>query len=110
MSVLFSTYLILWIQSFTVVIKNLDAKNIYFNMMVISVGISTMILPCIAKYIDNSPAIRIVPYTFLSRCVFTYLFSLLKSPNSYTSYTVCVLIIISTILESNLIDSIFSKN
>lgn len=109
-SVLFSTYLILWIQSFDTLVDKEYSKNIYFNMMVISVLISTMILPLIAKHIDNSPAIKVVPYTFIARCVFTILFSMLKTPDSIASYTICVLIIVSTILESNLIDSIFSKN
>jgi predicted MFS family arabinose efflux permease len=109
LSVLFSTYLILWIQSFDNLTED-DSKNIYFNMMVISVLISTMILPCLAKFIDNSPAIRIVPFTFLIRFVFCLMFSTLTSPNSKTSYTICVLIIVATILESSLIDSIFSKN
>ena len=35
---------------------------------------------------------------------------MLEMPDSTISYVICVLIIISTILESNLVDSIFAKN
>jgi MFS family permease len=79
-------------------------------MMMISVMIASVVLPILGMYIDKSPAIKIVPYAFLSRCICTYFFSMLQSPNSYEAYAVCVLIIISTILESNLVDSIFAKN
>jgi len=79
-------------------------------MMIISVAISSIVLPIMGKYIDKSPAIKIVPYAFMARFGCTYMFYMLKAPDSYYAYTVCVLIIIFTILESNLIDSIFSKS
>ena len=110
LSVLFSTYLILWIQHFKGFETGSKSKDVYFNMMMISVAISSIVLPIMGKYIDKAPAIRIVPYAFMARCACTYMFYLLKAPDSYYAYSVCVLIIIFTILESNLIDSIYSKS
>lgn len=110
LTVLFSTYLILWIQSFPDFSDGARSKNVYFNMLVISVAISSLVLPLLGRYIDSSPAIKLVPYAFMSRCVCCYLFSMLRAPDTVAAYAVCVLIIISTIFESNLIDSIFAKS
>lgn len=76
-AVLFSTYLILWIQSFEGQKDGDSAKNIYFNMMIISVVFSAMILPILGRYIDNSPAIKIAPWAFLGRAICTIFFSML---------------------------------
>jgi hypothetical protein len=109
-AVLFSTYLILWIQSFDGHKDGDISKDIYFNIMIIAVIFSAIILPVVGKYIDNSPAIKIVPWAFLGRSVCTVFFSWLTDPDSFISYFVCVLIIVSTIIENNLVDSIFAKN
>lgn len=78
-------------------------------MMIISVLICVVFLPILGKYIDQSPAIKIVPYAFMTRCLFVYLFSMVQSPDSFFSYVVCILIIIATVIESNLLDTVFSK-
>lgn len=108
-TVLFSTYLVLWIQSFKGITPE-QAKDIYFTMMMISVVVSCIVLPILGKFIDNSPAIRLAPWAFLARCIFTFFFYLLNAPNSIYAYTVCVCIVVSTLCENNLIDSVFAKN
>jgi len=108
-AVLFSTYLILWIETFPSV-EGEEGKNIYFEIMVISVILSSFILPCVGAFLDSYPAIRVVPLAFLFRCFTTYCFYLLETPDTYLAYTVCVFMIVATILESNAIDSIFTKN
>jgi magnesium-transporting ATPase (P-type) len=108
-AVLFSTYLILWIQSFDGFDKGDEAKNIYFNMMIFSVIVGTIVLPVLGKYIDNVPCIKIAPYAFLVRCFLTYLFTFLQQPDSHLAYVTCVLMITATIFESNMMDSIFAK-
>lgn len=79
-------------------------------MMIISVLIASIVLPILGRYIDASPAIKLVPWAFLGRCLCTYFFTTLTQPDSVYAYTICVLIIVTTILESNLVDSIFAKN
>ena len=110
LSVLFSTYLILWIQSFPGLSQDEQSKNIYFNMMIISVVISSIVLPVLGRYIDNCSAIKLVPWAFLMRAGCMVLFYFVKQPDSVFAYTVCVLIIVFTILESNLVDTIFAKS
>jgi len=78
--------------------------------MIISVVISSFILPFVGMFLDTYPAIKIVPLAFLFRCFTTYAFYLLNDPSSVWAYVVCVLMIVATILESNTVDSIFSKN
>ena len=79
-------------------------------MMIISVIFSALAFPFIGKIIDDYPAIRIVPWAFTVRCASTYMFNMLKRPDSTSAYVVCVVMIIATIFESNLVDSIFTKN
>ena len=78
LSVLFSLYLILWIQSFaaTGVIESRDeGKVIYMNMMIISVVLSAFIFPFVGKLCDIYDERIIVPYAFLTRFVFTMFLS-----------------------------------
>lgn len=108
-TVLFSTYLVLWIQSFNKSNKE-EAKDIYFLMMMLSVVVSCIVLPILGKFIDNSPAIRLAPFAFLGRCLFTFFFYLLDAPDTFQAYLVCVCIVVSTLCENNLIDSVFAKS
>lgn len=111
-SVLFSTYLILWIQHFadTGVLKSrAQGKTIYMNVMLISVTFAAMVLPVIGKLCDQFNPRDTMPYAFILRGVSTILFWGLEAPDTFAAYSVCSLIIIATTIESMIVDAIFYK-
>ena len=85
-------------------------KDIYMQIMLISVAFSTVLFPLIGKVCDNMEPARIVPSAFLIRCASTCMFCMLDRPDTYEAYFVCVLMIIGTIVENISVDSIFNKN
>ena len=119
LSVLFSTYLILWIQHFAdvqgedgqpVLASRDEGKTIYMNMMVISVVFSALVLPLVGKLCDSFPASQTVPFAFLLRCSSTILFCGLKGPQTYAAYAVCAMMIVGTIVENVSVDAVFYKH
>ena len=113
LSVLFSSYLILWIQQFAKngILKDInEGKTIYVNMMLYSVVLSSLVFPFVGKFCDTYSPKKTVPFAFLFRCSTTYMFWLLERPDTTSAYAVCVLMIIGTIIENISIDSIFNKN
>lgn len=113
LSVLFSNYLILWIQSYAGTSK-LDSRErgqtIYVNIMVISVVISALVFPFVGVFIDRCDVIKLMPVAFIFRFLCDLMFMKLEDPDSYTCLTVCVLLIIGTIFENSVIDTIFTKS
>ena len=120
LSVLFSTYLILWINRNIIIEgeeseekaleqKNL-AKDIYINIMVTSALICVIVLPIVGKLCDTIDPRKIMPLAFMARCLTTYLFWLLESPASFETFIVCVAMVVSTVTESVCCDAIFMKN
>jgi len=119
LSVLFSTYLILWIQHFAddpgdgtepVLADRNAGKTIYMNMMVISVVLSALVLPLVGRLCDSFPASQTVPFAFLLRCSSTILFCGLTAPDSRAAYAVCAMMIVGTIVENVSVDTVFYKN
>lgn len=120
LAVLFSTYLILWInQSYQVtnemsheeaIEQRGKAKDIYINIMVASALICVFFLPAIGKICDIVDPRNIMPIAFLARCSTTYLFWLLKKPAGTQTFVVCVSMVVATIAEQICCDSIFMKN
>lgn len=116
LAVLFSTYLILWINIHFLIAgdmtqENSDkAKDIYIRIMVASALICIFVLPVIGKICDVVDPRKIMPFAFLARCSTTYLFWLLKTPESVQTFLVCVAMVIATIAEQISCDSIFMKN
>jgi MFS-type transporter involved in bile tolerance (Atg22 family) len=80
------------------------------NMMIFSVAVSALVFPIIGKCCDMVDPKKTVPFAFFFRAMTTYLFSTLDSPDSIRSYGVCVLMILSSIIENISVDSIFNKN
>ena len=113
LAVLFSTYLILWIQKFAdegVLESDNVGKEIYMEIMLISVAFSTILFPLIGYICDSMDPARIVPGAFLMRCASTCMFCMLDRPDTFEAYLVCVLMIMATIIENSSVDSIFNKN
>ena len=80
------------------------------NMMIYSVAVSALVFPIIGKACDMVDSKKTVPFAFLFRSVTTYMFWQLEEPDSIRSYGVCVLMILSSIIENISVDSIFNKN
>ena len=78
--------------------------------MVASALICIFVLPVIGKICDIVDPRKIMPFAFLSRCGTTYMFWLLKDPESIYTFLVCVAMVICTIAEQISCDSIFMKN
>ena len=82
LSVLFSTYLILWINRNIIIegaisadeAKQLQghAKDIYIKIVVASALICTIVLPIVGKLCDVIDPRKIMPIAFLARCFTTY--------------------------------------
>ena len=79
-------------------------------MMIYSVAVSALIFPTIGKCCDMIDPRKTVPFAFFLRAVSTLMFWQLESPDSIRSYGVCVLMILSSIIENISVDSIFNKN
>ena len=112
-SVLFSIYLLLWIQTFSYdgVLESIDdSKTIYVQIMLISVLASSFLLPIVGSVIDRYQPTKIIPIAFTFRCFTTYLFWLLERPDTIRAYIVCVLMIVATIVEVISVDSVFNKS
>ena len=118
LSVLFSTYLILWIQTFVegthgnpkLLANKEQGKTIYLNMMVVSVLISAFILPFVGTMVDRvSPKISI-PFAFFFRAIVTAFFTMVNDPSSPEAFIVCIMLIVGSIIEVVSVDSIFNKN
>ena len=119
LSVLFSTYLILWINQQLIKEdaseqdkqnqENL-AKDIYINIMVASALICIFVLPVVGKLCDTVDPRNIMPLAFLARCCTTYFFWLLEKPDTFQCFAVCVAMVVATITEQVSCDSIFMKN
>lgn len=78
--------------------------------MVASALICVIVLPVVGKLCDTIDPRKIMPVAFLARCFTTYLFWLLKAPDSPETFVVCVSMVVFTITESVCCDSIFMKN
>jgi len=117
-SVLFSTYLILWIQTFVtgsngspkILSSKEQGKQIYSNIMVIATLISAFVLPLVGKLCDLYSPKYTIPFAFIFRSGTTILFSYIEDPRSFGSLGVCIAMIIATIVENISVDSIFNKN
>ena len=79
-------------------------------MMIYSVAVSAIVFPIIGKCCDMMDPKKTVPFAFFFRSVTTIMFWQLDQPDSMTSYGVCVLMILSSIIENISVDSIFNKN
>lgn len=119
LSVLFSTFLILWINKDMVTAESgsalrkqqeSEAKDIYINIMVSSALICIIVLPLIGKLCDTVDPRKIMPFAFVSRSLITYMFWRLTSPQDEWTFVVCVSMVVATITESVCCDSIFMKN
>jgi nitrate/nitrite transporter NarK len=113
MAVIFSNYLVLWISTYKhsgYLKSDQEAKEIYINIMLFAVIISSGIFPFVGKLCDSMDPRRIVPVAFICRALLNCYFHYLKTPNSFESYFVTISMIITCVFEDISINSIFYKS
>jgi MFS family permease len=118
--VLFSIYLLLWIQSFadirarhgnqTQVITKQDGKTIYQNIMVISVLVSGFVFPFVGGICDRFSPKYVIPVSFVCRALTCAAFHFVEQPNGNHALFSCIAMIIATIVENISVDTIFAQN
>ena len=80
------------------------------NMMIYSVALSAIVFPIVGKACDMVDSKKTVPFAFMFRTLTTYMFWKLDRPDTIQAYLVCVLMILSSIIENISVDTIFNKN
>lgn len=118
--VLFSIYLLLWIQSFSEIkVKNgtqsqlitkQDGKTIYQNIMVISVLVSGFVFPFVGGICDRFSPKYVIPISFVCRALTCGAFQFVEQPNGNHALVSCIAMIIATIIENISVDTIFAQN
>ena len=83
-AIIFSTYLIIWIQSFvnhkTYPITVEESKTIYSNIMVIAVLIGAVIFPFVGTICDYYSPKYIIPISFFFRAIVSLMFLAVDNP------------------------------
>lgn len=100
-SILFSTFWLLFIQSFYPngrANDYEDAKLIYSNVMIISIVFGVIIMPIVGKISDTCNPQVVMPLSFFLRAAFVVGFWFIQSPSSWYSYMISVLLVLGTVL------------
>ena len=78
--------------------------------MIFSVLCSIVILPVVGIICDRISTKRIVSLSYVFRAFTIYQFCLLEEADCWQAYLICVLIVIGSIIENIVLDSIFFKS
>lgn len=71
---------------------------------------SAFIFPFIGTACDYYSPATMIPFSFFFRSMICYLFSFIDDPQSKVSFTICIFMIIATIIENISVDTVFAKN
>lgn len=111
-SVLFSVYMLLWIQSFVqtgYLESEDDALRIFRRILMISMILTAVALPLIGHLADKTPSRIIIPIAFALRCSAAFSFVTIKVPDTYVAYCSCSLLILATVLENVSVEVLFMR-
>ena len=111
-SVLFSNFLLLWITSFVDegLIGENQSKGLYQKIMLASTIGTVVLLPIFGHLGDKVPSTVLVPVAFALRGLCGYSFLWLTDPQSVLAITMCVLLIIFSVIEAISVEVLFFKN
>jgi len=112
-NILFSTFWLLFIQSFYPNDSSDDykeAKIIYSNVMMVSVVFGVLLVPVCGKIADTCNPQYVLPIAFFSRTISISLFWFIVSPSGYYSYAVSVLLVLCTVMENVTVDCLLLRN
>ena len=112
LSMTLTTYLILWMNSFSdkKIIEASEGKSIYQNIILISAILSAILYPVIGVICDKADPMKIVPFAFIFRFLTMILFEFVSTPKSAYQYFVTLAIVVASLLEQISVDCIFNKN
>lgn len=112
-SVLFSTFWLLFIQSYYPNGQLNDyeeAKLIYSNVMIISIVFGVLLVPICGKIADTCNPQIVMPLAFLCRAVGISGFWFIQSPSGWYSYVISVFLVLFTVMETTVIDCIILRS
>ena len=111
--ILFNSFLILWITEFVdtgIIASENDAKDLYRNYNIISVGLSVFFFPLCGYLVDTFKFKVAIPIAFLWRGLSISCFLYITDPSSWQAYIFCVCMLLGTTFETIACDALFNKN
>jgi len=111
--VLFSVYLQLWIISYEesgVLSSKKEADSVYMTVVTISIFLIAIVAPAFGIISDRIDNRVLVPTTFALRGLCGVSFQFVTDPKMWYSYTLCVLIIIVSVVQFISVEVLFMRN
>jgi len=111
-SVLFSVYMLLWIESFVstgYLADENESLSIYRRIIMISMILTGVLLPFLGHLADKTPSKVLIPIAFFIRCVAAFMFITLERPDTFGAYVSCSLLILATVLVVVSIEVLFMR-
>ena len=111
-AILFSNFLLLWITSFVDegLINEEDSKDLYQWIILTSTIGTIILLPIIGQLGDKIPSKILIPVSFILRGICGYSFIWMTDPQSIISMTLCILLIIFTVVEAISIEVLLMRD
>jgi MFS family permease len=112
-AVLFTVYCLMWIVSFVdsgVVEDDQHAQVIYQKITLTALVGVAICLPIVGWVSDKYGPHITIPLSFVIRALVLMSFLTIKKPDSYFSYAMCSIIIISSAMQASSIDALFLKS
>ena len=110
--ILFSTFWLLYIESFYPDGQQdgyKEAKQIYSNVMIVSVVFGVIFVPLFGKVADVCNPQWVLPFGFFCRALTVIMFYFSVSPNGYYAYGVSVLMVLCTGMENITVDCLILR-
>jgi predicted MFS family arabinose efflux permease len=111
--ILFSTYMLLWIQSFVntgYLEAEDDALRIFRKVMMISMVGNLVVLPLVGWLSDTVRSAILIPFAYALRFVACMAFTHLEVPDSTSAYISCTFLILATQLENVSVEVLFMRD
>lgn len=78
--------------------------------MMVSVVLGVLLVPLVGKLADTADPRCILPTAFIARAFAVAMFCFIKSPATFYSYAVSILLVLGTVLENVTVDVILLRN
>lgn len=111
-SVLYSVYMLLWLNSFIEKGEFSDengALDAYRKIVMTAMVGTLLLLPLIGSIADKFPSHIVVPFSFFLRAMAALSFVQIERADTWLSYIASVVLIISTVIENVSIEVLFMR-
>lgn len=110
-SILFSTFWLLFIQSFVghEVASQKDAQQIYTNVMMTSIVVGTCSIHVVGKFSDKCNPRIAMPLSFLARLMTIVLFLQIEDPGTYYCMITSCVMMLGTMMENMTVDCLLLR-